>query len=84
MGADAHRKQRNNKGPQFVQLFNYVIDSPAYRGLSSSARAALVEFARLYNGRNNGQLTNALDGFVWRVWCSTSIVDMIRSEQGPR
>ena len=56
MGTDIHRKRKQNKGPQFVQLFNYVIDSPAYRGLSPTARAALVEFARLYNGSNNGFL----------------------------
>ena len=56
MGADIHRKRRRYKGPQFVQLFYYVIDSPAYRGLTPLARAALIEFARLYNGRNNGYL----------------------------
>lgn len=56
MGRDKHEKRRRHKGPPFVQLFNYVIDSDAYRRLSLAARAALVEMVRLYNGMNNGQL----------------------------
>jgi hypothetical protein len=33
------------------------IGSPAWRALSSDARAVLIALARQYNGRNNGLLT---------------------------
>jgi hypothetical protein len=46
VGKDTHEKSRRRlKGLPFVQLFNYVIDSLAYRALSVAARAALVEVA---------------------------------------
>ena len=53
MGKDKHQRRR---GPSFVQLFNHMIDSAAYRKLSPVARAAMVEVARIYNGNNNGYL----------------------------
>ena len=42
--------------PPFVQLFNYVVDSPAFIGLSTTAQAALVHGCRKYDGTNNGQI----------------------------
>jgi DNA-binding transcriptional ArsR family regulator len=77
MGADLHRKRRQSKGHPFVQLFNYVIDSPAYRGLPPAARAALVEFARLYNGSNNGHLAMSARSLADRLGVSKSMASRV-------
>lgn len=47
---------RSDGGPRHVRLYEYMIASPAYRDLRPIARALLVELARIYNGRNNGQI----------------------------
>ncbi len=53
------RKNRSPRwqrhGPKFIQLFRYLLDSPAYMSLSVWARAALIEVNRGYNGSNNGR-----------------------------
>lgn len=45
-----------NKFDRFVKLDFGLLKSDAYRSLSTGARALLVEFGRLYNGDNNGEL----------------------------
>jgi DNA-binding transcriptional regulator YhcF (GntR family) len=55
-GRRVDAKGRSRAGPKFVRLFHYVMDSPAYTELSTTARAALIEICRLYNGINNGRL----------------------------
>lgn len=52
------RRDGGKSGPAkaFVQLFWYVLDSPAYLSLSAPARAALIEVNRGYNGANNGRI----------------------------
>lgn len=45
-----------NKYDRFVKLDFALLSSDAYRSLSTGARALLVEFGRLYNGANNGEL----------------------------
>ena len=58
------RKQNRNKPNQkgrnptarFARLDHGLLNSPAYRALSTAARALLVELAMLDNGRNNGSL----------------------------
>ena len=47
---------RNKGGGQFVRLDHDLIMSPAWEGLSTQARAVLVQVAKRYNGRNNGTL----------------------------
>lgn len=49
-------KGRSKSPDRFILLDHYLIDSEAYRSLSCTARALLVEFSRLYNGANNGTL----------------------------
>lgn len=39
-----------------IQLTHKLLETPAYRSLSPTARALLVELAMLYNGDNNGSL----------------------------
>ena len=50
------RAKYHHSGPNFVQLFRYMLDCPAYVSLSLAARAALVEVKRGYNGSNNGRV----------------------------
>jgi transposase len=57
MQTKLRRKQgRKSKGPSFVQLFKYMLDSPAWLALSAVAKAAYVQLARRYDGVNNGLL----------------------------
>jgi hypothetical protein len=49
-------KRRKSNGPTFVQLFHWMIKTPAWRSLSSNAVVAWVELANRYDGTNNGQL----------------------------
>jgi hypothetical protein len=45
-----------NAHDRFVKLDFSLLVTDAYRSLSPGARALLVEFGRLYNGENNGEL----------------------------
>ena len=49
------KKRRESEG-RYVQLHHYMLDSPAYRGLTTQARAVYVEIAKRYNGLNNGRI----------------------------
>ena len=49
-------KRRRNNGPTFIQLFHWMIRTPACRSLSSNAVAAWIELANRYDGTNNGRL----------------------------
>src|SRR5215831_10135696 len=46
--------KHRSKGPRFVQLFHYILNSAAWRDLSPTARTIYVEIAKRYNGTNNG------------------------------
>jgi hypothetical protein len=50
-------------------LFRYALDSPAYISLSLSARAALVEVTRGYNGQNNGRIVLSVRDLAQRMNC---------------
>jgi len=50
-------KRKKKSGPQFVQLFYYMIDSEGYQDLSCHASRAYTQIARKYNGYNNGDLS---------------------------
>jgi hypothetical protein len=43
-----------NKECRFTRLPHYLLESSAYRSLSTNARALLVEMTMLENGKNNG------------------------------
>ena len=64
-----HRARRHHDGPNFIQLFRYVLDSPAYTSLSPWARAALVEVNRAYNGSNNGRIVLSVREVAERMNC---------------
>jgi Helix-turn-helix domain len=64
------RRRRNKHGPKFVQLFHWMIDTPAWRSLSGWAVAAYIDLARHYNGSNNGELHLSAREFAKRQGCS--------------
>lgn len=43
-------------GPKFVQLFHWVMDTPAWRDLDTTARSLYLELKRHYSGTNNGSV----------------------------
>jgi Helix-turn-helix domain len=67
----ARRARRtHHKGPRYIQLFQYVLESPAYISLSSNARAALVDVIRGYNGSNNGKIILSVRQLAERMGCA--------------
>jgi len=48
--------KHRGKPPRFVQLFHWMLDSPAWKDLDAVARAIYVELTRRYNGSNNGRI----------------------------
>lgn len=75
MGVYAVRKQSknkpNNKGrnptSRFARLDHRILNSPAYRALSTASRALLVELTMLDNGENNGSLYLSIRGAAGRL-----------------
>lgn len=68
--ARRHQKRHHSNGPHFIQLFRYMLDSPAYVSLSASARSALVEVTRGYNGANNGKIVLSVRDLAKRMSCT--------------
>src|SRR5210317_486024 len=50
-------KVKKRSGPQFIQLFHYMVKSDAWQDLSCHARTAYLEIAVKHNGYNNGDLS---------------------------
>jgi hypothetical protein len=44
------------KAPPFVMMFHRMLDGPAWRSLTTPARALYLQLARRYNGSNNGYI----------------------------
>ena len=49
-------KERSKKGPRYVRLHHWVMNSAAFRELSTVERCALLEIYKCYNGSNNGYI----------------------------
>ena len=60
MTASRRGRRMARKGPSFVQIFHYLLETPAYRALRPVERAALLELQALYRGDNNGRLVVAV------------------------
>jgi len=66
------RPGRRGGSPPFVRLFHSLLDSPRYIVLSHTAKTLLVDVARHYNGRNNGDLAITPKVMKKRGWRSNS------------
>jgi hypothetical protein len=73
-------RRRRHDGPKFIQLFRYVLDSPAYISLSPSARAALIEVIRGYNGQNNGRIVLSVRDLAKRMGCHRNTATRVLQE----
>jgi hypothetical protein len=63
------KARRRGKGPNYIQLFRYVLDCAAYVSLSAKARVALIEVTRGYNGSNNGAIVLSVRQLAERMCC---------------
>jgi hypothetical protein len=63
------KARRRGKSPNYIQLFRYVMDCPAYVSLSAKARSALIEVTRGYNGSNNGMIVLSAWQLAERMCC---------------
>lgn len=68
------RAKRRRDGPNFIQLYRYLLDSPAYVSLSLAARAALIEVERGYDGSNNGRIVLSERVLAKRMNCCRNTV----------
>jgi DNA-binding transcriptional regulator YhcF (GntR family) len=73
MAMNKHRTRRAKRhrydGPNFVQLFHYMLRCPAYVSLSAWARAALIEVHLGFNGGNNGKIILSVRAVAKRIGC---------------
>ena len=75
------KKRKGNEIPYaFVALPKAVLQSVEYQGLSSSAKALLVELASQYTGGNNGRLTPAWSVLQKTGWGSNNTVLSAKKE----
>jgi hypothetical protein len=55
-GGGQDKRGRSKRGERFVKLDHWLLNTPAWRYLSPSARAIYIELAQRYNGSNNGEI----------------------------
>jgi hypothetical protein len=72
------KRGRKPKLPPFVT--KWMIESPAWAGLSLAARAALVELVHVYDGFNNGRLTMPVRTLAKRLRCSQDTAGRVLRE----
>jgi Helix-turn-helix domain len=71
MQTKLRRKQgRKSNGPPFVQLFKYMLKSPAWLSLATPAKAAYVQLAQRYDGVNNGMIALSVRTLAQELNCS--------------
>jgi len=54
--AKHNTKKERNKGPRYVRLEHWLLNSLAWRSLKPGERTVYVELCKLYNGVNNGAI----------------------------
>lgn len=76
----AKHKGKGRDGTQFVALPHTVLNSPAYLGLSYSARALLTDIALQFTGSNNGKLVVCDKAMAPRGWTSSTTIHKAKRE----
>lgn len=79
MGRAKHRKSNRVPGG-FVALPWDVLDSPAYRSLSHTARSLLLEVARQFHGDDNGRMLLSDRHLAARGWRSPGVIHRAKRE----
>ena len=70
-------KQQYRGNEHFLQLYDSLIESPAYRDLKPAARALLIEFARIYRPNKNGYLSISTRQAVQWLGVSKATADKV-------
>lgn len=80
-GRNKHTKGNSGRDQGgFIALPWAVLDCPAYQRLSHTARSLLLEVARQFMGKNNGQLTLSRKRLATRGWKSADVIDRAKRE----
>nr|CAA6811329.1 MAG: Unknown protein [uncultured Thiotrichaceae bacterium] len=74
------KQYANQTGVHYLKLYDNLIESPAYRDLSTAARALLIEFARLYRPARNGGLSISTRKAIELLGVSKSTADRVFHE----
>lgn len=77
---NSRTKRTGRDGTRFVALPYTVLDSPAFLGLSYSARALLLDIARQFSGSNNGKLVVCDKAMAPRGWTSSTTIHKAKRE----
>lgn len=64
----------------YTPLPHALLDSTAFMGASTRAKAMLLELVRQHNGRNNGHLQLSVGWLRKRGWSSTSAIQLAKAE----
>ena len=85
------QKGRSTGDAKHVRFYWWLLESEAYRALSPSARALLIELYALYNSQNNGEmflgvrdaakLTNVSKATAARAFSELEVRGFIRAKQ---
>ena len=78
--ANPKHKGNGRDGSRFVALPCVLLASPAYIGLSFSARALLVDMAFQYSGSNNGKIVICEKATRPRGWASSATIHKAKRE----
>lgn len=81
MALNRAKAKGRRSGGRFAGIPHIVLDHPDYIALGSSARSLLLEFARQYNGFNNGDMSAAFSvmrgrGFKSKTTLSKSLREL--------
>jgi hypothetical protein len=66
----AKQKKSNAQSGRYITLYHDLLNSPAYRALSASAKTLLVDMRLSYNGSNNGNISAVFAELKHRGWRS--------------
>lgn len=75
---------RKANGQQFTKALHAIYDHPDYIALPKQTRAFLWDFARQYNGRNNGDLSAAPGTMARWGWTRAELKKAKREAEGGR
>ena len=73
-------KSRSDGAGGYGALYRHIWQHPDYCQLSGNAAKLLMDFACQYNGRNNGDLTNAYSVLSSRGWRSRGTIQRATKE----
>lgn len=65
-------RRKKGKSPPFVQIFKYMLKTPAWLALSAMARATYLQIAMRYDGANNGSIAISTRTLAQELNCGNS------------